>query len=746
MTDAILMNNAWYYKPVFDEKDITAQNPEGFSRVNIPHTVKELPFNCFSHDETAMVTGYYKDFAVPEDMRGRRVILRFDGVMAYYDLYVNGKKAAEHRGGYSLSFVDITDFVAFGKENRLFLMVDSTERNDIPPFGYIVDYLTYGGIYRDVYLYYPNPTYLHNVLARYSLDTAYKPTLFPEVVVENHGPATDAELAFTLRDAAGRAVKSYTRAVQLQAGRASYKTAPEAIGDIDLWSVETPNLYTLETALLVGGAQSDAHTTRTGFRKAECTPEGFFLNGKKVKLIGLNRHQSYPYVGYAMGRRAQRKDAELIREYMGCNMARTSHYMQSQHFLDRCDELGLLVFEEIPGWHYIGGETYREVVMNDVEMMITTDFNHPGIVIWGVRLNESEDCPELYDKTNALAKQLDPDRATTGVRFFKGSELKEDIYAINDFCHKGPKREDVLQNQRQVTGLDRDVPYMVSEFCGHVYPCKTWDNENVREEHARMHARVQSRAAVTDNIMGALGWCAFDYATHGDYGSGDKICYHGVMDMFRMPKFAAQVYRSQKAPAEEVVLETTSVFSRGEKGDNHVAPVVIMTNCDYIEFEVYGKNIGKFWPSNNYVGLPHPPIEIWAHDSFWIEIWQGAKITGFIDGKAVAQRTFVRDARLTTFEVLADDAALENSYADETRVACRFLDQEGNLLPYYPGVVQVALEGDLELRGPSTFAAMGSMAAFWVRSTATGTPGKAAAVVTALNSGLAPVRVEFDLL
>ncbi|MEA5014578.1 MAG: glycoside hydrolase family 2 TIM barrel-domain containing protein [Candidatus Limiplasma sp.] len=745
MKNPLLLNNGWHYKPSFDPKDISSKHPEGFERVNLPHTVKELPFNNFSHDETAMITSYYRDLSLPQSLEGKRVVLRFDGVMAYYELYVNGRKAADHRGGYSLSYVDITDHVVPGEDNRLFLMVDSTERNDIPPFGYIVDYLTYGGIYRDVYLYELGQTYVRHVLARYALDGDYRLSLFPEAVVENHGPPVEAELLFTLRDKEGHAVKTYSRPVSLASGRGSYPTAPEDIGGVDLWSIGQPTLYTLETRLVIGGREADSHETRTGFRRTECTAKGFFLNGQKVKLIGLNRHQSYPYVGYAMGRRVQRKDADLIRTYLGCNMVRTSHYMQSQHFLDRCDELGLLVFEEIPGWHYIGGEVYRQVVMNDVEMMITTDYNHPGIVIWGVRLNESEDCPELYDKTNALAKRLDPDRATTGVRFFKGSDLKEDIYAINDFCHKGPKREDVLQSQRQVTGLSRDVPYMVSEFCGHVYPCKTWDNENVREEHARMHARVQSRAAVTDNIMGALGWCAFDYATHGDYGSGDKICYHGVMDMFRMPKYAAQVYRSQKDPAEEVVLETTSVFSRGEKGDNHVAPVVIMTNCDYIEFEVYGKSMGKFWPSNNYVGLPHPPIEIWAHDSFWIEIWQGAKITGFLNGKEVARRTFVRDARLTTFEVLPDDTALTNAYADDTRVTCRFLDQEGNLLPYYPGVIHVALEGDLEMRGPSTFATMGSMAAFWVRTTATGKPGKAAAVVTALNSGLQPVRVELIL-
>ncbi len=136
---------------------------------------------------------------------------------------------------------------------------------------------------------------------------------------------------------------------------------------VDLWDIDAPVLYTVETELLIDGHIVDSHSTKTGFRKTECTSHGFYLNGQKIKLRGVNRHQCYPYVGYAMGRGVQRKDAELIRYDMACNTVRTSHYMQSQYFLERCDEIGLLVFEEIPGWHYIGGEVYQNVVINDVK-------------------------------------------------------------------------------------------------------------------------------------------------------------------------------------------------------------------------------------------------------------------------------------------------------------------------------------------------------------------------------------------
>src|SRR5690606_26828530 len=182
-----------------------------------------------------------------------------------------------------------------------------------------------------------------------------------------------------------------------------------------------PVLYTLE---LVLETPHGMHRTKTrfGFRTAQFTAEGFFLNGRHLKLRGLNRHQSFPYEGYALGRSAQERDAEILKRDLKLNIVRTSHYPQSRYFLDRCDELGLLVFEEIPGWQHIGGEAWKQEAIENVRRMITRDWNHPAIVIWGVRINESGDDHEFYRRTNALARELDPTRATGGVRFITDSE------------------------------------------------------------------------------------------------------------------------------------------------------------------------------------------------------------------------------------------------------------------------------------------------------------------------------------
>ncbi|MBZ0297218.1 MAG: glycoside hydrolase family 2 protein, partial [Anaerolineae bacterium] len=187
--------------------------------------------------------------------------------------------------------------------------------------------------------------------------------------------------------------------------------ALDDLGQVELWSLNNPARYGLWTELqLADGNTDDNGAFPFGFREAEFRDDGFYLNGEKINLIGLNRHQTYPYIGAAAPKRLQEKDADIIKHELGCNIVRTSHYPQSPHFLRRCDEIGLLVFEEIPGWQFIGDEDWQGISLRDVEAMIKRDRNHPSIVLWGVRINESQDNTAFYTRTNELAHQLDPTR------------------------------------------------------------------------------------------------------------------------------------------------------------------------------------------------------------------------------------------------------------------------------------------------------------------------------------------------
>src|SRR4029077_16810558 len=179
-----------------------------------------------------------------------------------------------------------------------------------------------------------------------------------------------------------------------------------------LWDLTNPNLYTVDVFLSSGSPPRplDQGSRTIGLREAQFTDHGFELNGKVIKLRGLDRHQTFPFVGQAMPGRAQRRDAQILRNKLKCNIVRTSHYPQSRHFLDACDEIGLLVLEEITGLQHIGDEAWKQISIDNVRRMIRRDWNHPSIILWGVRINESKDDHNFYTRTNALSHQLDPTR------------------------------------------------------------------------------------------------------------------------------------------------------------------------------------------------------------------------------------------------------------------------------------------------------------------------------------------------
>ncbi len=725
-------NLDWYFCEGFSESRVKEASYEGMEPTQIPHQVKTLSYNYFSHDDTQMISTYAKRFVLSAEAAAKRTLLEFDGVMTYYDLYINGKLVGFHKGGYSRSRFDITEYVHEG-QNDLFMMVDSNERNDIPPFGCVIDYITFGGIYRDVNFYTLEQSYMTDVLFRYDMTGEDTALCYPEFYVENAGEAYEGEIDYIVAGRDGSELAHFCQKVSVASGTSHIMLKKEAVDNIVRWDPENPHMYRIAAQLRKDGVLVDTITDDIGFRTMECRVDGLYVNGRRIIIVGMDRHQSFPYIGYSIGRRAQRRDADLLKKW-GMNTVRTSHYMQSQYFLDRCDEIGLMIFDEIPGWQYIGDAGYKEVVINDVRSMIVADFNHPGIFIWGVRINESDDDDELYTRTNALAHELDPSRSTGGVRYLVGSHLLEDVYTMNDFIHSnapsdsggGGGLKNMLRNQQEVTRLPYKVPYMVTEYMGHTYPTKPFDNEALRDEHARRHAEVLARNLIKNDSLGAIGWCAFDYNTHGDYGAGDKICYHGIFDMFRLPKYAAYIYRTQKDPSEEILLQPASTFSRGDKADYGIMPFMVMTNCDYIEVFMYGKSLGYFFPSNQFFGLPHPPIEVNVNvNSLWNAVWQDGKIVGYIDGKPVAEYNFLRDPHLNGFTAAADDVILSTSEVDTTRVEVHFVDQLGHDCVYYNGVIAVETEGDIEVIGPKFLAPVGGRIAFWVKTKPTAQDGTA---------------------
>ena len=497
------------------------------------------------------------------------------------------------------------------------------------------------------------------------------------------------------------------------------------LGSIKLWDLAHPNLYTVQVRLLHGTQSMDEVSRTIGFREAQFTDHGFALNGKVIKLRGLDRHQTFPFVGQAMPGRAQRRDAIILRNQLKCNIVRTSHYPQSRHFLDACDEIGLLVLEEIPGWQHIGDEPWKLISIDNVGRMIRRDWNHPSIILWGVRINESKDDHDFYLRTNALAHKLDPTRQTGGIRYFQESEFLEDVFTMNDF------------------GFPLKAPnhprYLNTEFVGHTYPTKTIDQVERLTEHTLRHARIHDQLASNLQYAGGIGWCAFDYNTHGDFGSGDRICYHGVTDIFREPKPAAGFYKSQCDPAEEVVLEPAFHWARGDASIGF-SNAVVCSNCDHLKLYIADELVAEVDPDRKaFPHLRYAPFVVELGELF--HKWGDLRLEGYIQGKQVIVKKYSGKGLDQKFTLLPDDTSLIADGADSTRVVLRVTDEFGAIRPFANDAIKFELEGPAELIGDNPFALIGGTGAVWIRAK----EQAGTARLTATHPLLGKQQVQFEI-
>jgi beta-galactosidase len=674
-------------------------NDAGFRRVTIPHTNKQLPWHGFDDKEYEFISVYRRHFKLPADLHAQRAFVDFGGVMTAATVWINGQKLGEYRGGYTPFSFELTPHLNWKGDNVLAVEVDSTERKDIPPFGNRIDYLTFGGIYRDVALRFVPSTFIENVFAvPMNVLTEY-PNVQVRCYLHRAEARTSLKLTAELRDSE-RVVSSSSQ--EYPGGpEQHYQVTLKGLGEIQLWNIDQPKLYQVRVLLSENDRVIDQYETRIGFREAKFTPAGFYLNGKHLKLRGLNRHQTFPFVGQAMPARVQKRDAWILRKELHCNIVRTSHYPQSPHFLDGCDEYGLLVFEEIPGWQHIGNDDWQNLALQNVEEMVRRDWNHPSIILWGVRINESGDNHDLYTKTNALAHALDDSRPTGGVRYRYNSERLEDVFTMNDF------------------GFPLRPPnhplYLNTEFNGHMYPTKRNDNIERLREHTHRHARVHDQLASDDKYAGGLGWCAFDYNTHDEFGSGDRICYHGVSDIFRIPKPAAGFYKSQCDPAEEIVLEPAFDWARGDENETFTNALVC-SNCEKLKFYIGERLIAEVEADRKtYPSLKYAPFVTNLHDGIG-RGWADLRIEGYIGGKTVTERRMSGRGADRQLLIEPDDRELIGDGIDMTRVVMKVTDEFGAVRPFANGPIMLTIEGPGEIVGENPFALFGGVGAVWIKT------------------------------
>ena len=806
----VYLNEGWKFAEKFSANLFYPGSEDSeWVDVRFPHTCKELPYNYFDENEYQMVCGYRRTLRVEEAWKGKTMLFTCEGAGHHTTLYINGQEVYQHACGYTGFTVDITKYMLYGQANVLVLKVDSNETLNQPPFGFVIDYMTFGGVYREVYLDVVENTYIKDVFVKAEAGVGGKAKLECEVEVSENASTSDLMIrGFLTRKETdccpvGSDDAYHFPVLVLKEKIEEVKfTLNNHIEDVLDWHVNHPYLYEL-TLELVDAEDNvkDTYSTTFGFRTVEFKADGFYLNGKKFRIRGLNRHQSYPYVGYAMPESMQRYDADILKYELGCNAVRNSHYPQSHHFINRCDEIGLLVFMEIPGWQHIGDEIWKKQACKNVEDMVMQHRNHPSIMIWGVRINESQDDDTFYIETNRIAHSLDDTRPTGGVRNFRKSHLYEDVYTYNDFVHDGKKPG--CEPKKNITS-DMLKGHLITEYNGHMYPTKSFDWEEHRLEHALRHARVINAVGKEEDIAGSFGWCMFDYNTHKDFGSGDRICYHGVTDMFRNPKLAASVYASQQE--ETTILEISSSMDIGEHPATNLGNVYMFTNADSVKMYKNGHFIKEYKTSDSaFDGIPHGPIlvddfvgdllevnegfskkqseliagglnylAIHGYQNFpphiilillksvlqykmkimdivnlyikyignWGETATSYRFEAIKNGEVV--KTVIKEPmRKPELAVKVSHTKLhEGSTYDVAAIRIRAVDENENLLPFYQEPIRVETEGPIEIIGGDLISLKGGMGGLYIKTIGE----KGNAKVRILNTQCETIEIDFEVV
>lgn len=757
MKNVIPINDNWLCKSGFDNECFDPQfDFEGSYIVSVPHCGTETDGKYFDEENLTGVSTYVRRIFIPSDYNGSRIIVRFEGILSYAEVYVNGIFVTSHKGETPFE-ADITAPVQYDFDNRIVVKTDSGIRPDVPSFGEKGPAIRYGGIFREVSLRIESGENIKDVFVRTpAADSEIKPVEI-DVELADYYPDTTVEAEFT--DSSGHTVG---------------KIAPKSVlrrtvtlkGQIEgamLWDTDFPTLYSAKITLRRKNAECDFREVKFGFRKAEFRRGAFYLNGVPKKLIGLNRFDSFAYCGRAMPESRQREDARIIKEELGCNVVRT-HSLASRDFIDECDRLGLLVIEDVSGDGYVGKDRWRDAFVDMISETVLRDRNSPSVIAWGVRVNNSRDFDELYFKANKAAKDADPTRQTLGARNFMGSRMYEDIFGYNDYSEKRTL-------SRLVKTGKLFVPYIITEHTGKNFPTKPYDNESRRIEHTFRHLRVIEETLKSRKISGAIGMSFADFDAARKLGSGDSANYYGVTDIFRMPKTAAAAYSSQFAKKPYLTLSSTLA------PDEFSGRLYAFTNCDCVKLYRGETEIGTFMPDRKtFKYLPHPPVII---DDFAGDLAQSEGFTpfqaklfkrllkaarvkgllnlgfvdkiaytllksglkmnfddiselvdrylptskmsaftveGFIGGECVIKKSLgCGKGKRLNIRPESDKIVCSKSY-EVIKVELTMTDDDGNVLGYDFSPVFLGREGAVEIVGPESFSLSAGRGAFYVKS------------------------------
>lgn len=709
-----------------------------WEKINLPHTPFVEPLVVLHQWQG--ICYYRKILNVSKKEIDKQLWLEFEGAMHLADVWVNGQHLIQHSGGYTPFVVDVTGMLHADRGNEILVRLDNRNNPLIPPGKPLetLDFCYYGGLYRDVNLIVKHPVHItHPIMAnevagggifvtypyvsKQEAEIKVKTQVSNKVGTQRHLTIRHTLYEWSKKKGRGKKVALVESPLVLAAGTTQHHTQQFTVNNPKLWYPDSPALYVLRTEVMDGRKVTDCEDTRIGIRRIEMTREkGFVINDKPLKLEGSNRHQEYPYVGNAISDQAQYRDMYQIRDN-GFNTVRLGHYPQDPSVLEACDELGLLVIEPIPGWQFFNkAQGFVDHTYKDIRDLIRRDRNHPSVIMWETTLNESWPPKSWKDQAVRIAHEEFPgDQCYTS-----GNTYGYDGF---DVCYNDWKEGYNRPNTTSKPGFIRE--YYDYEFGGHYSTTRVTrgDGDYALMQNAwnAQWSHNRYRAYYPWTIGGAV-WSMYDY----NRGCCDNICYSGLADLFRLPKFGLLYFRTQMkegtfTPAGPMTYE---VFINSHWLEGSSDTLQVYGNVDEVKLQLNGRVIARQYPddkpsTSEYVSRPDggnaenidfPPF------TFFNVNWERGelKAIGYKDGKAVAEHVVRTPGAVEAMDITYFESGVSASCRDLLIVYVNLKDLQGTgcFGENNREVKLEVLQGG-ELRGPATIKAEAGVASFLVATT-----------------------------
>ena len=730
------MNPAWrFYKGAVTGAEAANFNDAEWTVVSLPNGIEYLPTEASGCINYQGEVWYRKHFTPADALKGKKLFLHFEAIMGKSKVFVNGKLLTEHFGGYLPVVVDVSDALNWGEDNVIAVWTDNSDDKTYPPGKAqdVLDFTYFGGIYRDCWLIAHNPVFItdpnfENEVAGGGLFVAYDKVsdASAEVLLKAH-VRNDSRKAFTgvveyeLQQPDGTQVAFLNDEIQIRPGKAITSKDKLIVKTPMLWSPETPTLYNLIVRIRDReGNVVDGYRRRIGIRSVEFKgKDGFWLNGKPYEspLIGANRHQDFAVVGNAVANSIHWRDAKKLRD-AGMKVIRNAHCPQDPAFMDACDELGLFVIVNTPGWQFWNdAPEFAQRVYSDIRNLVRRDRNHACVWMWEPILNETWYPEDFAKNTRDIVDQEYPypycySGCDSGAR---GREHFPILFTHPSYDGKswGDKNADP-----KITYFTREWGDNVDDWSSHNSPSRVARNwgEQPMLIQAQHYANPTYTYTCYDALyrtprqhVGGCLWHSFDHQR----GYHPDPFYGGLMDVFRQPKYSYYMFKAQRSPQKQERLFETGpmVYIAHEMTPFSGKDVTVFSNCDEVRL-TFLKD-GKTYTYNKPVvkeGMPSPVITFPDVYDFMTDKAMSRKkkqdevflrAEGLIDGKVVATHE-VHPARRPEKVLLWVDNENVNLKADGSdfvTVVAAIADKNGNIKRLNNYYVKFHVEGEGRILG-----------------------------------------------